>query len=442
MAQEREIAGAVLQAGVAEADLKAYAGLDLSGFIVRQNPSTGVHDPVFVRALALRQDGKTIVLLTMDALGLERPTVEAIRGLIAKRLDRAGVDPASVSIMVACTHTHSAPAIMTLHGCGEVDPSWRQHCIELAAQTAGRAIAELRPARIGYASGTVAGVTINRRNTRGRSSEPLLDEQLCLWRVESADGRPLACVVNFTCHAVILGGDNRSISADYPGAVCAKLRERLGAITLFTNGADGDINPAGRDKWEDVERISGKIADEAQRLWQTTQTSSACQVAASSRELCLPQLPPLGRDALVQLRDRFAQDLENATKSQNAVGVRIAAVGVKWTDAMLSGKLPTAGHRAQLQLFRIGDSALVAVPGEALVSIGLEIKEKLRQLGFKMVAAVGYANGNVGYIPPRDQYAAGGYEIDDAHRYYGHASCVAPEAGESVIQAFQEMAQS
>nr|MBA2755373.1 alkaline ceramidase [Chloroflexia bacterium] len=38
-----------------------------------------------------------------------------------------------------------------------------------------------------------------------------------------------------------------------------------------------------------------------------------------------------------------------------------------------------------------------------------------------------------GYIPHQSAYPAGGYEVDEAHRYYGYPACFAPEAGEAIV---------
>ena len=50
-----------------------------------------------------------------------------------------------------------------------------------------------------------------------------------------------------------------------------------------------------------------------------------------------------------------------------------------------------------------------------------------------------YANGRPGYIPHRSAYPAGGYEVDEAFRYYGYPSCFAPEAGELIVETALEL---
>ena len=72
------------------------------------------------------------------------------------------------------------------------------------------------------------------------------------------------------------------------------------------------------------------------------------------------------------------------------------------------------------------------LPGESFVEFGLAIKERGAP---GTIVTLAYANGTPGYIPHRSAYAAGGYEVDDAFRYYGAPAAFAPEAGEAVVAA-------
>ena len=56
---------------------------------------------------------------------------------------------------------------------------------------------------------------------------------------------------------------------------------------------------------------------------------------------------------------------------------------------------------------QLGDTALVTLPFEVLVEIGLEIKEKSP---FPHTIFVGLANGAFGYLPTPEQHELGGYE--------------------------------
>ncbi len=58
-------------------------------------------------------------------------------------------------------------------------------------------------------------------------------------------------------------------------------------------------------------------------------------------------------------------------------------------------------------VLRIGEQAIVSIPFEVLVEIGLEIKKKSP---FERTFLIGLANGSYGYLPPPNQHKLGGYE--------------------------------
>lgn len=47
----------------------------------------------------------------------------------------------------------------------------------------------------------------------------------------------------------------------------------------------------------------------------------------------------------------------------------------------------------------------------------------------------GYCDGCPGYLPPRQEYPFGGYEVQDAHRYYGAPGPFVPGAAEALLEA-------
>lgn len=65
-------------------------------------------------------------------------------------------------------------------------------------------------------------------------------------------------------------------------------------------------------------------------------------------------------------------------------------------------------HTLLLQAFRMGDTGIFAIPGEPFVEIGLALKSLP---GFSLTMPVGLANGYLGYIPLRECFDRGGYEV-------------------------------
>jgi hypothetical protein len=111
--------------------------------------------------------------------------------------------------------------------------------------------------------------------------------------------------------------------------------------------------------------------------------------------------------------------------------VGLAEMYVQWALALQD--LAEAGTvleppSADIQVLQIGPAVLAGLPGEIFVQLGLTLKEAWRE---RPAFVLGYANGLVGYVPTREAYAEGGYEVTVAQRV--RLLPLAPEAGEQMV---------
>ncbi|MBV9867616.1 MAG: hypothetical protein JO316_19875 [Abitibacteriaceae bacterium] len=323
---------------------------------------------------------------------------------------------------LAATHTHSAVASQPLRGCGEVNAAWLQALNEVIATTAQRAVVGLQPARLGSGLGEVPGVAGNRRGplpatgsapARRGSSIGACDAALSVLYIQTAQSTLIAAVINFACHPVVLGADNLDISADYPGLVVKRWSEAAGATALFLNGACGDINPTQRGSWHDVETIAAALVAEAEHVGSHISTQDKVPLGVRSRRIALPFLPLPPCAALEAAAQQFQRE---GAQAKSATQRRTALAFAQWAlEALQSGAPPL---EVEIQVLRVGDAAMVAVPSELFVELGLQIKvrlcEELANAGLRTALISTYTNGNIGYIPTRTAYAAGGYEIETA----------------------------
>src|SRR3989338_1916321 len=97
-------AGEIL-AGVAKETFSLPQHVPLAGYSRRKGKaSEGVHDPVGVRALVLRDGPTTVALASCDLLIVDERLYQAVR----RRLLADGL-PRDVVLLLAATHTHSGP---------------------------------------------------------------------------------------------------------------------------------------------------------------------------------------------------------------------------------------------------------------------------------------------------------------------------------------------
>jgi neutral ceramidase len=391
-----------LRAGLGRVELSVPAGVELVGYPNREGPATGVRDPLHARALVLERDGARVALCALDLCYVMEDVVAAARERVAGR----GLVPAG-ALLVAATHTHSGPY--------DADPAVFPDGLDaLIERAVARACERLEPARIGAGMGTLHGHAINRR----RLEDPV-DPALLVLRVDAVDGRPLGLVHAFGCHPVVLGPDNRRVSADWPGESSRLLEDALGdgAIALFLQGASGDVNPltAGvRARLQEGRVVVTTLRDDYYGP-DTPAWAFGDRCGGSDAEV-----EQLGR-AVADEALRVHRGI--ATRSDGAVWTHQLAVPLGDGPPPIAPTALTAGHReprvapgTPLEVMLLGLDGpglmLVGMPGEPFAQSGVALRRALRATGVRHPFAIGQANGRRAYLPPADAFAEGGYEIE------------------------------
>jgi hypothetical protein len=414
-----------LRVGVAQIDITPPVGMAMTGFIARMGDSIGVHDPLYAKALVFDDGEQRAALVICDVLAFDRHFVSAARASIEAATGFPGAH-----VMIAGTHTHSGPATIFLRDCGGVDAGWLDALRQRLAEVMRLALSNLQPARLGSGRGEQAAVAQNRRR-----SGDTFDPDLGLLRIDDARGQTMAVLLNFACHPTTLRHDNRLFSADYPGYATRRVADASGAPALFATGAIGNVGPIDEGDYPQAAALGTALADEALRVLPGIVCAAGARVTVASELLHLPLLaPPAIADleqAVVLNRQRLSETEPPAVPWMP----RVHRAMLGWAEETLAevteGRLRRSVP-AEVQVIRLGNVALVGVPGELFVELGLAIK---RGIGAEQTVIVGYANDDIGYLPTRPAYAHGGYEILDAYKYYGYPAALAPEAGEEVVAA-------
>ena len=213
-----------LKAGSAAVDITPPVGIALTGYVLREGPSIGVHDRLYARAVVFDDGHCRAALVVCDLLALDRGFVASARQAI-----EAATGIPGAHVMIACTHTHSGPATIFLYGCGDVDHAWldvlRQHLVNVVQA----ACASMRKARVATTARHLDMVARNRRDPEGP-----MNPCLWVWCVVDTRGQPIATLLSYWCHPTVLGHTNRLISADYPGAAIARVPVSYTHLTLPT----------------------------------------------------------------------------------------------------------------------------------------------------------------------------------------------------------------
>ncbi len=432
-----------LRAGVARVVITPPVGIPMIGFAGR-GPAQGIHDELTATALVL--DGppahpsddpssgrrSRLAIIACDLLFLRWTEVRAVREAVGQLTD---IPPDHV--VIACSHTHFGPLTEPDRSeqAVQVEP-YLANLVHLLAGAVAAARAAVVPCRLGFGQGEVR-VGINRRERTadgqiilGQNPAGPVDPRVAVLRIDSADGRPLATLLNYACHPVSLGSQCTSFSSDFPGVARRLVEEQTGAMCLFLQGATGNINPLlmGWD-WTHPARLGLPLGAEAVRVyWSATPCAelTAGGLSFAHAQLQLPPLVPAsidaGRETIATLereRERLGDGGNNGALWWTELRLERARTGL----AALQGITPAPPVRAELAALRLGHAVgLVTAPGEIFTEIGQSI---VARSPFHHTIYAGYTDGTIGYVPTRAAYAEGGYEVT-------HACQVAPEAGEQI----------
>ncbi|MDQ7053521.1 MAG: neutral/alkaline non-lysosomal ceramidase N-terminal domain-containing protein [candidate division KSB1 bacterium] len=415
--------------GFAMQDITPPPGIHLAGYALRQQGNIGVLDPVFVRALALTDGDSGALILSCDLLGLEYGDIR----LIKQEIQRHTELPVA-AIFIAATHTHSAPASMYTIGIGDRDEAWMQCCLESVVAAGLAAWKALRPARLRRAIGET-DIGINRRARIEKGSihpapDPygVVDRMLTvlLAEPERAEHAPLV-MFHCGCHPTILGADNRKVSADFPGAAIQYLKTSLGPNTeaLFLNGAAGNVNPRRQGNHNLVRSAGLRLRNQ---LLQTLDNQSAemfPQIGAVARAVTVPYAPFASGHGWTEAIAQYEHAVKAASSEEERV---IQSACLAWARRMAQRYGDRSELQVELQALRIGEMVFLALPFEVFAETSLAIRQAVSEV----VVVCGYANGNFGYLPPAAEIPKGGYEVLEAHKFYGHPNHFAVDAEERV----------
>lgn len=411
----------MIKVGAATIDITPPAGMAMSGFASRTDAARGAHDPLTVRALAVEDTA----LATVDVIGIDAE-------LSARARSRCTLPDAAVTI--AATHTHGGPASMSGRLSATADPAYIDRIENAIVRAVDQAVSGQRPARLRGGAGAEPGFARNRRIPGGP-----VDRGVPVLRFDDAYGEPIAVLVSYACHPVVLGPDNLNWTGDYPHCVRARLEAALpGAVAIFATGCAGDVNtghsaaaslanaPNPDRSFARAQEIGLGIARSAMDA-RLSELSGGVGHAEGFAEIAFEPREDASPRAL-------AGEWRRAADGPGA----IEAIWADWAETRMGRDL--APRLARVTALSWGGAGIVALPGEIFAATGLDMRRRLAVEG--PLYLLSYADDNPGYIPPRAEYAQGGYEVDEAHRYYGLGATVAPGTAERLAATGYDAAAS
>lgn len=423
-----------LYAGFGRVNVTPMLGIDIVGYF-KVRKAEAVLDELEINALALGCGEDKVVLLSMDHCGIKQELSNQYRRHIS---EVTGLP--YEAILIHATHTHTGPALKGGTACDEIGNAlmeeYTQTVYHKMADAAVAALADMKPAKMGYAVGTAPNIAFVRRfrmkdgsvKTNPGVNNPDIvapigdvDERVNVVRFDQEGGKSLV-LVNFGDHPDTVGGCK--ISCDWPGFTRRTVEQALdNTRCIFFNGAQGDVNhvnvhPTGgylNDMFMDFDdvargyehaRFMGRVvAGGVLQVYDKVYYRDVDSIRYVNRVLDVPSNMPAPEDMPEAHR---INDLHIAGKDAE----------LPYQGMMLTTMVAEAGRMVRLEHgpesfpmcltgIAIGNVVIAGIPGEPFTGIGRGLKAAE---GWELVMPMCLTNGSQGYFPMQDSYDEGGYE--------------------------------
>jgi len=384
-----------LRAGTAKINITPRTPIPMSGYGGRDDPFKGVHDEIFARVVVFDDGKNKAALISMETIGVSNAFWKDVTEAVEKK---SGIKKEFV--LLSAVHNHDGPVTNVYNESNS--PDVLTYIEELKNKIIAATITATQnmvAVSIGVGKGECK-MNINRRAQDGKGNITLgmnpygaCDHEVGVIRVDDKAGKPVSVIMNWPCHAVVLGPKNYLISGDWPGAASGYI-EKLSAenlMALVTIGASGDINPlygphidfeSNNDYAFGKDAIGEDLGKESLRVAKKIKTFSSAIINASQRVITLP----------AKAEEPDPRKLQNVNGLEN--------------DSL----------KVRLSVLKIGNIVLTGVSGEVFNEIGVKMRN---QSPYAYTFMITHCNGSSGYLITDAAYAEGGYEVNSTRAKSG-----------------------
>ena len=417
----------LLKAGAHAVDIspEQLPAIRNGGFLQRIEDT--VLDPLHARCIVFKSGSETVAIAVVDSCMIPRDVCNKAKELANKQ---TGIP--TNRILIASTHTHSAPSVMNMCLGTRSDPQYEAFLPPKIAEGIAVAHANLEPAKVGwtvvdapdhthcrrwlkhpdkYDEDPFGEKTVRAMMHPGYQNPDYLgeagpvDSGLSLLSVQSANGnRPIGLLANYSMHYFGVRG---GFSADYYGGFCRILEESIGNsesgnppfVAAMSQGTSGDLHwmDYSQPKKENygIEDYTMELADIALTAYQNINYDDHMANLAMAETTITLKRRLAGEERIAWAQEMNTQRGDRRPENRPEV----YAEQVIWF-------LENPEEDLVLQAIRLGNMAITAMPNEVYGITGLKVKA---QSPFKATFNMELANGAAGYIPPPEQHYLGGY---------------------------------
>ncbi|HHK5615975.1 TPA: neutral/alkaline non-lysosomal ceramidase N-terminal domain-containing protein [Bacillus paranthracis] len=389
--------------GVCKVDITPPIGIDFVGYH-RETGINNIEERIYGTVFVFEKDEMKTVFISIDNIGMLVEDTNMIRKRVASRLHVP-----FERITVVYTHTHSGPETV---GDDPLVQSYKMILVNNVVHGAVTANNNLKRCEVGWGV-TTGDIGVNRRERTsdgrakmGTNIEGVVDKRIGMLGIRNAETKELSGIIVFcTAHPNVLKGDSDALSADYPGMTREILEKTVNCPVMIVQGAAGNVNAKYRGSREAVRQMAYTLSGHVLTMLPTVTYSQIVNVktVSSTMQMKLKDIPGIN-----EIRS-MAQLAEKQWGVNTDEWLTIVLEKYKQGIRQLRIDL-------EVQLFQINDGIFSGIPMEPFSETALEMKESLQN---ELVFFGGYTNGYIGYLPTKEEFAYGGYEVELSPVVYG-----------------------
>ncbi|MDA2140791.1 neutral/alkaline non-lysosomal ceramidase N-terminal domain-containing protein [Bacillus cereus group sp. Bc256] len=389
--------------GVCKVDITPPIGIDFVGYH-RETGINNIEERIYGTVFVFEKGEMKTVFISIDNIGMLVEDTNMIREQVASELHVP-----FERITVVYTHTHSGPETV---GDNPLVQSYKTILVNNVVHGAVTANNNLKLCEVGWGV-TTGDIGVNRRERTsdgrakmGTNIDGVVDKRIGMLAIRNAETKELSGIVVFcTAHPNVLKGDSDVLSADYPGMTREILEKIVNCPVMIVQGAAGNVNAKYRGSKEALKQMAYTLSGHVLTMLPTVTYSPIVNVRtiSSTMQMKLQDIPEI--DEILSM----AQLAEKQWGMNTNEWLTIVLEQCKQGTRQLSINL-------EVQLFQINDGMFSGIPMEPFSETALEVKENLQN---ELAFFGGYTNGYIGYLPTKEEFAYGGYEVELSPVVYG-----------------------
>ncbi|MED1560237.1 neutral/alkaline non-lysosomal ceramidase N-terminal domain-containing protein [Bacillus paramycoides] len=389
--------------GICKVDITPPLGIDFIGYH-RPIGISKIEEHIYATVYVFENNQTKTVFISIDNIGMLIEDTIIIREQVAHELNVP-----FKNITVVYTHTHSGPETV---GDGQLIKSYKTILINNVVKGAIIANDNMQLSEVGW-NVTMGEIGVNRRERTsdgkvkmGINENGVVDKRIGVLAIRDYKTKELTGIIVFcTAHPNVLKSDSDILSADYPGLTRGILEQTLNCPVIIVQGAAGNVNAKYRGSKEALKHMAYILSGNVLTMLPTVTYNliSKLNTISTTMKMKLKDIPEL------------EEIKKMALLAQKQWGVNTD----QWLSVVVAKHKENIKQLAidlEIQLFQINDGSFSGIPMEPFSETALAIKENLNN---ELAFFGGYTNGYLGYLPTKEEYIYGGYEVELNPVVYG-----------------------